>query len=140
MPDVDKARSGPLAWPWPADTPLDRARRVAQSYRDALRLADPDAADVLDTWAADHGQGWICAATWVYDPDHLMTLREAAEWAHVQVTTIYQWRQRGLPYVLTVDGRRVREGDLVAWLRDRRRARLIPRHENEAVVAHQHRL
>lgn len=87
-------------------------------------LVNPDHAHTIDAWAADHGQGWICAPTWVYDPENLMTFQEAADWAHVKVRTIYQWHQRGLPYVSTVDGRRIREEDLVRWLRDRRRARL----------------
>jgi hypothetical protein len=118
------ARSNPLAWPWPADTPLDRARRVAQSYRDALRRSDPDAAHALDTWAADHGQGWVRPQAWDYDENELLTLYEAAERASVRLRTIYQWHQRGLVYVDTVDGRRVRVGDLVRFIRDRRRSRL----------------
>lgn len=119
------ARSGPLAWPWPADTPLDRSRRVAQSYRDALRRVDPDAAHALDTWAADYGEGWVCAQAWGdYDENKLLTLYEAAELANVRLRTIYQWHQRGLVYTRTVDGRRVRMGELVRFIRDRRRARI----------------
>lgn len=117
-------RSGPPAWPWPADTPLDRARRVAQSYRDALRQADPDTADAIDRWAAAHGQRWVLGATWDFDDDRLLTLDEVADIAFVAVTTVYRWHQRGLPYTSTVDGLRVRAGDLVRWQRDRRLARL----------------
>lgn len=124
MTDRDTASSGPPAWPWPADTPLDRARRVAQFYRDALRRADIDAADTIDEWAAARGQGWVVGSTWVYDEEELLTLDEVADLAHVQVTTVYHWHQRGLPYTSTVDGVRVRAGDLVRWQRDRRRARL----------------
>lgn len=119
-----EARSGPLAWPWPADTPLDRSRRVAQSYRAALTLVDPDTAHAIDRWAADHGQGWVVGATWDYDEHELLTLREAADRANVRLRTIYAWHQRGLPYTDTVDGLRVRAGDLVRWQRERRLARL----------------
>lgn len=119
-----RPRSGPPAWPWPADTPLDRARRVAQSYRDALRQADPDAADAIDRWAADHGQRWVVGATWDFDDDHLFTLDQVADIAFVELSTVYRWHQRGLPYTSTVDGLRVRAGDLVRWQRDRRLARL----------------
>jgi hypothetical protein len=119
-----KARSGPLTWPWPADTPLDRSRRVAQSYRAALELVDADAARAIDAWAADHGQGWVVGATWDYDENELLTLREAADRANVQPRTIYQWHRRGLPYVGTVDGLRVKAGDLVRWVRERRQARV----------------
>ena len=118
------ARSGPLAWPWPADTPLDRARRIAASYRDALRLVNPDTADAIDAWAGDHGQGWVVGAAWDYEEHELLTFAEAADRANVKLRTIYQWHQRGLPYTDTPDGRRIKEGDLVRWLRDRRRARL----------------
>lgn len=118
------ARSSPPAWPWPADTPLDRSRRVAQSYREALRRSDPDTADALDTWAVDHGQGWVVGATWDYDENELLTRQQAADRAHVQLRTIYQWHRRGLAYTDTVDGLRVRAGDLVRYIRDRRRARV----------------
>lgn len=124
MRPTKNARSGPSAWPWPADTPLDRSRRVAQSYREALRLSVPDTADAIDAWAVDHGQGWVVGSTWDYDPNELLTLREVADRANVKLRTVYEWHQRGLPYTDTVDGKRVRAGDLVAWQRDRRRARL----------------
>ena len=119
-----KARSGPSAWPWPADTPLDRSRRVAQSYRDALERSDPAACHAIDAWAADHGQGWVRGQQWDYDDDHLFTLGEVADLAFVELRTVYRWHQLGLPYTDTVDGLRVRAGDLVRWQRDRRLARL----------------
>lgn len=124
VPDTSKARSGPLAWPWPADTPLDRARRLAQSYRAALVAVHADTADAIDAWAVDHGQGWVVGATWDYDEDELLTFQQAADRANVQVRTVYQWRQRGLKAVSTPDGRRIRAGDLVQYVRDRRQARL----------------
>lgn len=118
------ARSGPSAWPWPADTPLDRSRRVAQSYRAVAATVDPDAVAALDAWAADHGQGWVVGQAWDFDENELLTLHEAADRANVQLRTIYAWHQRGLPYTRTVDGLRIRAGDLVAWQRERRLARL----------------
>lgn len=124
MTGAQEARSDRPAWPWPADTPLDRARRVAEFYRDALRRSDLDAADAIDEWAAARGQGWVVGARWTYDEDELLTLDEVADYTHVQVATVYRWHQRGLPYTPTVDGVRVRAGDLVRWQRDRRRARL----------------
>jgi hypothetical protein len=117
-------RSGPLAWPWPADTPLDRARRLTQSYRSALALVNADHADAIDAWAVDHGQGWVCEAPWPWDDDHLFTFAEAADAANVRLRTIYQWHQRGLPYTDTPDGRRIRAGDLVRWDVHRRQSRL----------------
>lgn len=96
---------------------------MAQSYREALRRTDPDTAHALDTWAVDHGQGWVVGATWDYDEYELLTIREAANRANVQIRTIYQWHRRGLRYTATADGPRVRADHLVDYIRDRRRAR-----------------
>lgn len=126
MPDASKPRSGPLPWPWPADTPLDRARRVAQSYRAVAADVDPDAVAAVDAWAVDHGQGWVVGSTWDYDEDELLTLDEVAERTHVERRTVYAWHRRGLPYTDTVDGLRVRAGDLVRWRRDQRLRRVQP--------------
>jgi hypothetical protein len=115
------------SWPWPADTPLDRARRVAQSYRAALEVVDGRAVARLDAWAVEHGQSWVAGGAIDYDPDELLTISEAADTAHVQVKTIYQWHQRGLVYTRTVDGVRVRAGDLVRYVQDRRRQRVAAR-------------
>lgn len=123
-PPTRNHRSGPSAWPWPADTPLDRSRRVAQSYREALRLSDPDTAAAIDRWAADHGQGWVVGSTWDYDEDRLLTFAEVADLASIELRTVYAWHQRGLPYTDTVDGLRVRAGDLTRWVQDRRRRRV----------------
>lgn len=124
MREAEKPRSGPLAWPWPADTPLDRSRRVAQSYRTLAATVDPDGVAELDAWNVDHGQGWVVGDLWDFDEDDLWTLDEVADRCHVQLGTVYRWHQRGLPYTPTVDGLRVRAGDLVTWQRHRRLARL----------------
>lgn len=118
------APSGRLSWPWPADTSLERARRLARAYRDALARVDGPAAAALDRWAVDHGQPWIAAQEWEYDEDRLYTLAEVAEKCHVVLRTVYQWHQRGLPYVRTADGLRVRAQDLVRWEQERRQRRI----------------
>lgn len=46
-------------WPWPGDTALDRARRIARGYRDALASADPATCQRLDTAAAAVGETWL---------------------------------------------------------------------------------
>jgi hypothetical protein len=118
------ARNGRPAWPWPADSTLDRSRRVAQSYRAALERSDPETAAAIDAWAVDHGQGWVVGSTWEYDENALLTFAEVADLASIELRTVYAWHRRGLPYTDTVDGLRVRAGDLTRWLRDRRRARV----------------
>lgn len=111
-------------WPWPADSVLDRSRRVAQAYRGALLDADPVAAAGIDAWAAEHGQSWVTPTEWPYADDDLLTIGQAADACHVQRATIWRWHQRGLPYVDTVDGQRVKARDLLEYNRTRRLARL----------------
>jgi len=111
-------------WPWPADTTLDRSRRLAVMALEALRVADPAAARRLAAWATDRGQGWIVPSPWPYTDDDLLTVEQAAEACHIEVRTVYRWHQRGLAYVDTPDGLRVRAGDLVTFQRTRRQARL----------------
>lgn len=106
---------------------LDRSRRVAQAYRAALLDADPAAAERLDAWALDHGQSWVCPTEWPYQDDELLTFQQAADACHVERPTIYRWHQRGLPYTETVDGPRVKAGDLLEFERNRRLARWRPR-------------
>ncbi|MFC5993536.1 helix-turn-helix domain-containing protein [Pseudonocardia hispaniensis] len=114
-------------WPWPADTELERARRVARDYRDALRAVRPDLADHLDAQFQAVGQGWVNAEPAALDPDELLTAEQAAELAQVAVRTITTWRLERtppLPSVRTPDGIRIRVGDLIAWQAARRRRRL----------------
>lgn len=113
-----------LSWPWAADTPLDRARRLLQSYRAALMDLSPETVAALDEWAAEHGQGWVTGQRWEVHVDELLTLDEVADLAQVQLATVYRWHQRGLDYTRTVDGLRVRVGDLLRWERERRQRRL----------------
>ncbi|HEX5522817.1 MAG TPA: hypothetical protein VFX53_05185 [Pedococcus sp.] len=111
-------------WPWPADSPLDRSRRVASAYRAALEVANKEAAAHLDRWAIDHGQGWVAPSPWPYADDDLITCEQLADACHVEVRTVYRWHQRGLPYVDTADGVRVRVADFFTFYRSQRRARL----------------
>lgn len=113
----------PAPWPWPADTVLDRARRVAGSYREALLRADPLACAQLDDWAKAHGQGWAVPSPWPYGDEELITRREVADLLHVDLRTVYVWHRRGLRYTDTADGVRVKVADLQDWLRQRRLAR-----------------
>jgi hypothetical protein len=113
-------RSGRLRWPWPADTPLERARRLLRGYRDALTELAPSTAKRLDDWALEHGEMWVIGAAVTFDDDELLTLQEVADLVGVKTKTVYQWHWRGLRYTSTVDGDRVRMGDLVEWERNRR--------------------
>lgn len=113
------------AWPWPADTALDIARRLLQSYRAALAQRDPQACNQLDDQATALGQGWVRPTMEVWGDDDLLTTAEAAELAGVTVEVIRQWAKRGhLPRLTAPDGsRRWRAGDVRAHIAKTRRAR-----------------
>lgn len=108
------------AWPWPGDSTLDRSRRVAGLYRARLQALDPDACAALDAWMAQRGQGWIAPSPWPYTDDDLVTCEQLAHACHVEVRTVYRWHRRGLPYVDTPDGLRIKIGDVYAFQRRRR--------------------
>lgn len=113
-----------LEWPWPADTTLDRSRRLCRAYRDALSRLDAAQAAGLDRWALQHGERWLLVDSIAYEDDDLLTLAEVAEVCGVKLRTVYQWHQRGLDYTNTVDGPRVYYADLIRFERKRRLRRL----------------
>lgn len=111
------------AWPFPADTVLDRARRVAQIYRHALQQLDPEQCRALDAQMATLGQTWVAPTPSTHEPDDLLTTDLAADEMNVSRRTIYTWRDNGLPVIETADGPRYRVGDLHAHLAEKRRRR-----------------
>lgn len=116
-------------WPWPADTQLERARRVARAYRDVVAKLAPNVVAQLDAAMAERGQGWVDARPLAHDLDDLLTVEEAAEFSQVRPRTITTWRLERtppLPARHTPDGIRIRFGDLVAWQAGRRRRRTGP--------------
>jgi hypothetical protein len=96
------------AWPYPGDSPLARARRIANAYRAALEDADPAACHRLDTLAKGWGETWVAPAVVTYDLDDWLTPAEAAELAAVSTATLRTWRHRG-----RLTGR---QGDDGTWL------------------------
>ncbi|WP_072814293.1 helix-turn-helix domain-containing protein [Rhodococcus zopfii] len=116
-------------WPWPADTPLDRARRIAQSYREALAAIAPDRCAQLDDRAREYGQDWVTPQLVTFGMDDLLTAIEAAELAGVTAQVIYQWAYRGhLPRCAGPDGStRYRAGDVLDHVARTRRRRAATR-------------
>jgi hypothetical protein len=121
---VSPRRREPDRWPWPADTPLDRARRVAGAYRDALLEADPAGCAALDERAVALGQGWVVPQPATVALDDLLTAEQAAVYAQVGVRTLDEWRRRGLVAVTTADGVRYRPRDLHEFEANRRARRV----------------
>ncbi|EOM77284.1 DNA-binding protein [Rhodococcus rhodnii] len=112
-------------WPFPGDSQLDIARRLALAYRAALAERDPAACRALDAEAADFGQSWTVPQTMTVDEDDLVTAGEAADLVGVTAATVYQWAHRGYIERRTgTDGRtRYRVGDVLDHLAATRRRR-----------------
>ena len=104
-------------WRWPHDTPVERARRVARSYRALAHELDPGRCARLDEEMIRLGQRWVVPTPTVYQPDDLLTADLVADYAHVALGTVYEWkRRRGLPWVDTIDGIRFRFWEVQRWL------------------------
>jgi hypothetical protein len=82
-------------WPYPGDSPLARARRVAQAYRAALDTADPDTCRRLDGLARRWGETWAVPSVSVHDLDDWLTPAQAADLACVSTGHLRVWRHRG---------------------------------------------
>lgn len=111
----------PDRWPWPKESQIDRARRVAASYRHALQVTAPDVCEHLDTAMRDFGQGWIAPGPQPYDDNDLLTAELAADFLYVKTRTIDAYQRRGLRVTDTVDGPRYRVADLREFSRGRNR-------------------
>ena len=80
-------------WPWSGDTPAEKARRVARSYRDRLEFADPDACARLDREMTRLGQRWVLPTVAAYTEDDLLPADLVADYAHVSLKAVYGWRK-----------------------------------------------
>jgi hypothetical protein len=92
-------------WPFAADSPLVRARKVAWAYRAALEsAADPGVVQDLDERFLGWGERWITPAQ-SYKPDDLVTAQEAGGLIGVDGGTVSERRLKG--HIVGVrDGRR----------------------------------
>ncbi|MBP2341103.1 hypothetical protein JOF41_007357 [Saccharothrix coeruleofusca] len=90
-----KPRRSP--WPYPGDTPLDRARRVATTYRAALTQLDPERAAAIDREMTRLGEPWVAPQPLVFDLDAPHRPRDLAELLGGGLTPelVRQWRARG---------------------------------------------
>jgi excisionase family DNA binding protein len=116
-----------MSWPWPGDSQLDRARRTARSYRDALQQADPAAVVDLDKQLIDdYGQTWLAPTALTLDLDDWITISEAAELVGLTKGAVYQWlHRRQLKGRKGPDKRlRVQAVDVLAVNRQQRQQRL----------------
>lgn len=92
------------AWPWPGDSPLAIARKIAIAYRTRLHAARPDLCEQLDAQATAWGQTWVTPSLLTVPDDDVLTARQAADYLGVSLDRIRQLRLAGrLPG--TPDGR-----------------------------------
>ncbi len=89
-PDLDRQQNR-NRWPFPDDSPVQRARHIAIMYRTRLRAVDRAAADDCDATARQFGETWIAPEAVAYPDDKEVTTDEAASMANVTVDTIRQW-------------------------------------------------
>lgn len=82
-------------WPWPGDTPLDRARRIALSYREALYARDPDAGMALDDQSQQWGEHWVSPVVDNIDLEAWVTVDVAASHVGLTAKAVYQWVYNG---------------------------------------------
>jgi hypothetical protein len=80
-------------WPYDEDR-FQRLRHVARLYRDVLKNVDAAACAEIDEVMAAHGQAWIFR-DYDFEPDELLTIDQAAQWADVSRNTVSQWIARG---------------------------------------------
>lgn len=112
-------------WPWPGDSTLDRARRVAQSYRQALEDRDPNACHQLDSQFEKMGETWMSPRILTLSTDDWVTVDEAAGLVEVTAQAVYQWvKAERIRHVVGTDRRiRVIVADLLMVQREQRQRR-----------------
>lgn len=92
-------------WPFPGDSELARARRVAREYRQQLHTVNPSVCLAVDRKMAEYGETWVLPRLVVHDLDDWLTVAQACDLAAVKPATLRQWRARGRLTGRTVDGR-----------------------------------
>jgi hypothetical protein len=84
-------------WPYPHDTELGRARRIAIAYRTHLHTANPAACAQLDAAMRDWGQVWLFPSTVMYDETDAVTADVAGGLVSRPETTIRDWARTPHP-------------------------------------------
>lgn len=114
-------------WPFPGDTPLDRARRCSYTYRAELLKLAPDLVRTIDNKLTALGEPWVAPQPVEIDLDAEHRLRDLSEHLGGVPTenVLRQWRARGhLPDRRDDDGRPVNTArDVLDHQAELRRAR-----------------
>lgn len=91
-------------WPYPGDSELARARRVAQAYREHLHTANPTLCAAVDETMVGYGETWVVPHLVTCELDDWLTVTQACDLAAVKPATLRQWRARGRLSGELVDG------------------------------------
>ena len=94
-------------WPWPGDTPTERARRIANSL---LMLLPADERPVWTARAHAIGETWLGETLVRWTADDVVPPGEAARLVHRTTADLRKWVQTGL---LKRIGRGYRVGDVL---------------------------
>ena len=76
------------SWPWPGDTPLERARRIANSL---LTYLTTDHRQQVVTMAHAYGEMWLGESVVIYADDQAITTQQAAEMFGVPEYEVRRW-------------------------------------------------
>lgn len=82
-------------WPFPEDSSIERARKVAIAYRTALLDALPDQCAILDERMRYFNQTWVLGHADLWDDNDLISGKEAAGLLSVTPGAVRHYRLRG---------------------------------------------
>lgn len=82
-------------WPFPGDSPLARARRIAQMYRQALNTANPQLCNDVDETACSFGETWAVPRLVIHRDDDLLRPIHAADFLCISPDALRLLRNRG---------------------------------------------
>lgn len=82
-------------WPFPGDSPIAVARKMAIAYRTHLHAANPQLCDQLDAMAAQWGQTWIVPTAVTVAPGSALTARQAADYLGLTMVAVRRLRLAG---------------------------------------------
>lgn len=105
-------------WPWRGDSAVDRARRVAQSYRAALADTDPARCAALDAEMTRLGQAWVKPLLAQVELDDFVTLAEAAHLVGMTKDAVYKWTVHRGARAPMLDTRENDDGQITVCIRD----------------------
>jgi hypothetical protein len=78
-------------WPWPGDTELSKARKVAIAYREHLHTSNPTMCDALDDAMRDYGQMWVLPKPTTFEAEDAITAEVAGELVSRSEGVIRRW-------------------------------------------------